>query len=144
MPTSEAARLRRTLGSRGSRSIASSRTPMLHWVPAGSTNQELYATATAAEPLATQSRLADAAAGLGGIWLGEHRSDDVAGGVRALQEHALEAVTPVDTGQGPAPQGPSCRRSVLPSREVAELERLLDEVQRVWHRKNCAPRRCRS
>ncbi len=75
--------------------------------------RELYQrVATAAELAGDVVVLADAAAGLGGIWLGEHRSDDVAASVQALQHAQLEAVAPIDAEPSPSIEGASRRRSV--------------------------------
>ena len=92
--------------------------------------RELYQrVATAAEVTGDAVVLADAAAGLGGIWLGEHRSDDVAASVRALQQRALEAVTPIDSARALRLRVRLAGEASYQSREVADLERLLDQVR---------------
>jgi tetratricopeptide (TPR) repeat protein len=73
--------------------------------------------------------LADAAAGLGGIWLGEHRSDDVAASVQALQTRALEAVAPIDANRALRLRVRLAGEASYQSRNVDDLERLLDEVR---------------
>ena len=85
--------------------------------------------ATAAELAGEAVVLADAAAGLGGIWLGEHRSDDVAASVRALQVRALEMVAPVDANRALRLEVRLAGEASYRSRDVDELERLLDEVR---------------
>jgi hypothetical protein len=51
---------------------------------------------TAAEAVGDVHVLADAAAGLGGIWVGEHRAEPTRSSVDAIQRRALEAVADVD------------------------------------------------
>jgi tetratricopeptide (TPR) repeat protein len=85
--------------------------------------------ATAAELSGDAMVLADAAAGLGGVWLGEHRSDDIAASVRALQERALEAVAPVDANRALRLRVRLAGEASFQTREVADLEGLLDEVR---------------
>ncbi len=99
--------------------------------------RELYQrVATASELSGDAIELADAAAGLGGIWLGEHRSDDVAAGVRALQERALEAVTPVDTGRALRLRVRLAGEASYQSREVDRTRTAPRRGPRVWHRTN--------
>ena len=85
--------------------------------------------ATSAELAGDAVVLADAAAGLGGIWLGEHRSDDIAASVRALQQRALATVAPVDASRSLRLRVRLAGEASYQSREVSELERLLDEVR---------------
>ncbi len=85
--------------------------------------------ATSAELAGEAVVLADAAAGLGGIWLGEHRSDDVAASVRALQERALEIVAPVDANRALRLKVRIAGEASYRTRDVDELEQLLDEVR---------------
>ena len=85
--------------------------------------------ATSAELAGEAVMLADAAAGLGGIWLGEHRSDDVAASVQALQVRALAMVAPVDANRALRLRVRLAGEASYRSRDVDQLEQLLDEVR---------------
>ncbi len=85
--------------------------------------------ATSAELAGDAVILADAAAGLGGIWLGEHRSEDVAASVQALQTRALAAVAPLDANRALRLKVRLTGEASYQSRDVDELERLLDEMR---------------
>lgn len=85
--------------------------------------------ATSAELAGDAVVLADAAAGLGGIWLGQHRSEDVAASVQTLQLRALAMVAPVDANRALRLRVRLAGEASYRNRDIGELELLLDEVR---------------
>ncbi len=85
--------------------------------------------AAAAEVAGDVEALADAAAGLGGLWLGEHRTDEAAASVRELQQRAWRAVEGIDPLRALRLQMRLRAEQAYHTRDLAGLDDLLDRVR---------------
>jgi tetratricopeptide (TPR) repeat protein len=85
--------------------------------------------AAAAEVSGDVAALADAAAGLGGLWLGEHRTDEAAAAVRGLQRRAHQAVVATDPLRALRLEMRLAAEEAYQTRDLTGLDELLDRVR---------------
>lgn len=94
--------------------------------------------ATAGEVEREMPTFADAAIGLSGIWLGEHRDEHAALEVRARQQRALRAIGPHDARRALRLRVRLAGEAAYQSRHLAELDRLVDETRSTGTRRALA------
>jgi len=86
--------------------------------------------AAAAEVSGDVMAMADAAAGLGGLWLGEHRTDEAAATVRGLQRRAQLAVADIDPLRALRLEMRLAAEDAYQTRDLDGIDELLDRVRR--------------